>query len=545
MNRLYYGDNLAILREHIPNESVDLIYLDPPFNSNRSYNVLFRDESGGEAEAQLVAFEDSWHWGPSAEATYQELVTQAPANVAAMIGALRQFIGANQMMAYLVMMAVRLVELHRVLKPTGSLYLHCDPTASHYLRVILDAVFGGEKLLNEIIWKRTGAHSSSRKFGPVHDVILYYSKTSEYCWLPQFRPHSEEYLASKYRYKDADGRVYRLDNLTAAGIRHGSSGKTWKGINPTARGYHWKFTVEKLEDLNAAGRIYWPTKGSVPQYKRYLDEVHGTALQDIWDDIPPINSQAAERLGYPTQKPVALLERIIQASSNPGDLCLDPFCGCGTTIEAAQKLNRQWIGIDITHLAIALQKHRLKDAFGLEPGKDYAVVGEPPDIGGARELASEDRYKFQWWALSLVQARPLGGAPRGKEGKKGSDQGVDGLILFFDDATEKPKRALVQVKSGRVSSRDIRDLCGTVNREQAAIGVFITLEEPTDAMMREAVSAGFYRSPGWQRDYPKIQVVTVEQLLHGRKVDMPPVRGTFKEAPRIRTDGAEQTKLNL
>ena len=535
-NTLFYGDNLPILREFIDAETVDLIYLDPPFNSNRSYNVLFKDESGREADAQLTAFEDTWHWSHTTEALYRELVTLSEARVSSLIGALRESIGTNQMMAYLVMMAARLIELHRVLKPTGSLYLHCDPTASHYLKIVLDAVFGPQRFYNEIIWKRTTAHSSARKFGPVHDSILYYAKGAPAVWNPQHTPYGDEYLAAKYRHVDADGRRYQLDNLTAAGIRHGSSGEPWRGVDPTARGYHWKFTIHHLEELDAAGRLYWPPKGNVPRYKRYLDEVRGVALQDIWDDISPINSQAQERLGYPTQKPVALLERILQASSNPGGLVLDPFCGCGTTIAAAQKLGRRWIGIDITHLSIALMKYRLKDSFGLVEKQDYDVRGEPEDLDSARQLAGDDRYQFQWWALSLVRARPLGEAGV-REGKKGGDKGLDGVITFLDDATGKPKRALVQVKSGRLKAGDLRDLRGTLDREGAALAILVSLEIPTRDMLTEAAAAGIYHSPGWQRDYPRLQVLTVSDLLAGTEVKMPPTAVTFKQAEKVQGKG--------
>lgn len=536
-NTLFYGDNLPILREHFADESVDLIYLDPPFNSSRSYNVLFKEEGGKESAAQITAFEDTWHWNAHAQETYQELVTNGGAEVATMIGALRQFIGTNQMMAYLVMMAARLVELRRILKPTGSLYLHCDPTASHYLKLVLDTVFGLENFSNEIVWKRTSAHSSAKKYGPVHDIILFYSKSSSFVWNAQHEPFGEDYLSSHYRSKDAAGRIYTLSDLTAAGTRNGSSGKPWRGFDPNTKGNHWKFTIERLEQLNAEGRIYWPKKdGGWPRYIRYLDEVKGVPIQDVWSDIDPLNAKAAERLGYPTQKPVALMERIISASSNPGDIVLDPFCGCGTTIAAAQKLGRRWIGIDITHLSIALQKYRIKDAFNLEEKKDYAVIGEPEDLSSAEQLAQDDRYQFQWWALSLIKARPLGGEVDNKKGKKGSDKGIDGVITFIDDASAKPKRALVQVKSGHVKSGDIRDLTGTLRREDAAIGIFITLEKPSRDMEAEAVSAGFYHSPGWDKDYPKLQILTIAELLNGAEVKMPPASVTFKQAPKTKPD---------
>lgn len=532
-NTLYYGDNLGILREYIPSESVDLIYLDPPFNSSRSYNVLFKDERGKESEAQITAFEDTWHWNESAEVTYAELVTRSEPAISKLIDAMRSFIGErNQMMAYLVMMAARLVELHRVLKPTGSLYLHCDPTASHYLKIILDVIFGPEQFRNEIIWRRTNVHSDSKTWSQVGDTIFFYAKSRTFTWNPIYMPHSDEHLESKYRNSDPDGRRYTLSDMTSPNPRPNMMYE-WKGHASPPNG--WRYSKETMAKLDAEKRIWYPSDTTRrPRLKRYLDEMPGTLLSNIWTDINPINSQAQERLGYPTQKPLALLERIIQASSNPGDVVLDPFCGCGTAIAAAQKLGRQWIGIDITHLAIALQKYRLKDAFGIEPGKDYQVVGEPADFYSAQQLATDDRYQFQWWALSLVQARPLGGEPGKKKGKKGADQGIDGVINFIDGTKGEARRILVQVKSGKVSSRDIRDLRGAVEREGAAIGVFITLEQPSSPMNTEAVSAGYYESPVWRRNYQKIQILTIEQLLAGAKVEMPQSASTFKQAERVK-----------
>lgn len=538
-NTLFYGDNLKILREYIPSESVDLIYLDPPFNSSRNYNVLFKDESGTDSEAQITAFEDTWHWNQVAEQTYYELITNAPDNVSKMIVAFRDFVGTNQMMAYLVMMANRLVELHRVLKPTGSLYLHCDPTASHYLKLVLDTIFGPQNFRNEIVWKRTGAHNSAKRYGPVHDIILYFSKTSQYTWNQQYQAQ-EEYVQERYTYIDENNRKFYPVSLIAAGIRNGSSGRAWRGIDVTSKGNHWRYTIEKLEELDATGNIYWPSRGGLPRLKMYADNIKGSLAQDWWDDIAPINSQAEERLGYPTQKPLSLLERIISASSNPGDMVLDPFCGCGTAIAAAQKLNRKWAGIDITHLSIALQKYRLQAMF---PDIKFKVVGEPLDYGSAKQLAQDDRYQFQWWALSLIKAKPLGGQEGSKVGKKGSDKGIDGVITFIDNPREKPKRVLVQVKSGHAKSGDIRDLVGTVKRENAAIGVFITLETPTQDMNKEALSAGYYHSSGWNKNYPSIQILTIVELLRGAEVQMPPQHGTFKQAQRVRPDDTVQADM--
>jgi site-specific DNA-methyltransferase (adenine-specific) len=539
-NTLFYGDNLFILREHILSESVDLIYLDPPFNSSRNFNILFKDESGIESEAQITAFEDTWHWNMAAEHIYNELLTEAPDHVAKMIESLRDFIGANQMMAYLVMMAARLVELHRVLKPTGSLYLHCDPTASQYLKIILDTIFGPQNFRNEIIWKRTNVHSDAKHWSPVSDTILFYTKGAKFTWNPPYAPYSEQHLESKYTATDPDGRRYTLSDMTSPNPRPNMMYE-WIGYSSPPNG--WRYSKETMAKLHAEGRIWYPDSTTKrPRLKRYLDEMPGTLLSSIWTDIPPINSQAAERLGYPTQKPLTLLERIIQASSNPGDIILDPFCGCGTTIASAQKLDRKWIGIDITHLSIALQKYRLEAMF---PGIKFKVVGEPKDIGAAHQLAQEDRYQFQWWSLSLIRARPLGGHEGSREGKKESDKGIDGVIAFVDDNTGKAKRVLVQVKSGHVKSGDIRDLKGTLQRENAVIGVFITLEPPSQDMITEAVSAGFYHSPGWHRDFPRIQILTIEELLHNAEVKMPPQFGTFKQAQRVQQAESLQGELGL
>lgn len=544
-NTLFYGDNLYILREYIPDESVDLIYLDPPFNSNRSYNVLFKEQSGASSDAQITAFDDSWTWGAAAEDTYHELMRNNPGKVDDAIAAILQIIGKNPMMAYLVMMAARLVELHRVLKPTGSLYLHCDPTASHYLKVILDTVFGVENLVNEIAWVRTAAKAlSTRRFPNNHDVILGYSKSKDYTWNSDviFRPYDlgnlDEKTAQKYTQRDVDGRLYQLSDLTNPNPDRPNLTYEFLGITKV-----WRWTKERMQAAYAAGLVIQPRPGAVPRLKRYLDEQRGKPLGDVWDDIPPINSQAAERLGYPTQKPVALLERIIQASSNPGDLILDPFCGCGTAIAAAEKLGRRWVGIDITHLAIALQKYRLKDNFKLEPVKDYAIVGEPRDLAAAGQLAQDDRFQFQWWALSLVRARPAGGDATGKKGKKGADQGIDGIINFIDDDKSTLKRVIVQVKSGHVKSGDVRDLRGVIEREGAAMAVFVTLEAPTPPMIKEALEAGKYTSPIWQKEYPRIQILTIEELLNGKEVNMPPDFGTFKKAEKVKKAEGKQGEL--
>ena len=562
-NILYYGDNLEILRnpEYFPNEFVDLIYLDPPFNSNRNYNVLFKAESGADSEAQITAFEDTWHWSETALSTYFDLVQDASAQVSTAMKALMDLIGHNQMMAYLVMMAARLIELERVLKPTGSLYLHCDPTASHYLKILLDAIFGTENFRSHITWKRTSAHSSAKKWGPISDNILFYTKSNDFLWNKVYQEYDDNYIEKYYRHEDERGRFQVVD-LTGSGTRQGNSGKPWRGVDPTESGRHWaipksalevaypdhdlsQLTVQdRLDMLDNAGYVHWPERGKKPRYKHYLDEGAGVVIQDIITDIRPLGAHAKERLSYPTQKPEALLERIIRASSNEGDLVFDPFCGCGTTIAAAHKLNRRWLGIDITHLSIALQKYRLHNQFELISGSDYDVIGEPTTVDAARALANdpdnEGRYQFEWWALSLIGAKPTKGKPGSRKGQKGADRGIDGIINFFEeDDRGKPiaSTVVVQVKSGKVTSRDIRDLKGTVEREEAAIGVFITLEKPTAAMQKEALAASYYESPGRQgKRYRKIQILTISDLLEDEGVDIPGQYSEIKRAKFYKSD---------
>ncbi len=533
-NTLYYGDNLQILREYIPTESVDLIYLDPPFNSRRDYNVMFRDESGKHADAQVVAFKDTWNWTDSTEEAYIHLTTQAPERVSDMASSLFRLLGGrrSQMMAYLVMMGVRLVELRRVLEPTGSLYLHCDQTASHYLKIVLDSIFGVENFLTQIAWRRTSAHNDARRRpGNIMDYILFYAKTDQYHWQPPTTKYDEKYL-KRFRRVDPDGRRWTDGDLTAKELRGGGYEYEYKG-----RKAIWRVPLARMQELDEQGFLYFTKQGGI-RLKRYLDEEEGPEVQNLWDDIPPINSQARERLGYPTQKPLKLLERIIKMGSQPGDVVLDPFCGCGTTIVAAQQLDRHWIGIDITHLAAAMNKWRLEDRFGA--AVPYRVIGEPRDVGSARQLASENRYQFQYWAVSLIKARPLGGSVGSRTGKKGADRGVDGTLDFFDDSSGKPKRVIVQVKSSAVKAGDIRDLHGVIEREEAAIGIFITLEPPSAPMLAEATQAGVYRSEGWGRTYRRLQILTIEELLAGKSPELPPNNITFKQDRRAPINGDQQ-----
>jgi site-specific DNA-methyltransferase (adenine-specific) len=468
VNLLYYGDNLNILRDKIKEETIDLIYLDPPFNSKADYNILYREPTGEPSKAQITAFEDTWHWTAETQLAFQEIVDIAPPHVIEMMDAFRLFVGLNDVMAYLTMMCIRLLELRKVLKNSGSIYLHCDPTSSHYLKILMDTIFGKKNFRNEIIWAYRGGGTPKMDFGRRHDVILRYSKTENYNFYP-------DNVRIPYQ---AEG-IGRKDD--AMWGKH-------KGIN----------------------KVYKPHPlGKVPE---------------DWWLMNIINANDPERLGYPTQKPESLLERIVLASSKKGSVVLDPFCGCGTTISVAQRHKRQWIGIDITHLSINLIKQRLKDTFNLEPRKDYLVIGEPEDLPGARELASQNRYQFQWWALALVNARPYG------DKVKGSDTGIDGYI-YFSDEKDIYQRAIVQVKSGGVSVKDIRDLGHVIEREKSEIGILITLESATKPMFTEAFQKGYYKAKTIKENYPRLQILTIEELFAGKKPNMPPVIPHTKKAP--------------
>ena len=392
-NKLYFGDNLGILREHVPDESVDLVYLDPPFNSNATYNILFKEAGGEGSAAQIHAFDDTWHWSMESTFAYEDVVTSGPRKLADLLQAMRSFLGQNDMMAYLTMMAQRMTELHRVLKPTGSIYLHCDPTASHYLKLLMDAVFGPINFRSEITWKRTSAHSDTkqgrRQHGRIHDILLFYTKSDEWQWNPVFAPYDESYVDGFYKHTEPEtGRRYRLGDLTGPG--GAAKGNPEYEVMGVTR--HWRYSREHMDELIRLGRVVQTRPGAVPAYKRYLDEMPGVPLQDLWTDIGPVGAQARERLGYPTQKPESLLERIIEASSNEGDVVLDPFCGCGTAVAVAERLKRRWIGIDVTHLAISLMKSRLHDTFGTQLSP-YDVVGAPQDIESARALAEDSQQR--------------------------------------------------------------------------------------------------------------------------------------------------------
>lgn len=537
-NTLYYGDNLHVLRDHVASESVDLVYLDPPFNSNANYNILFKGPEGNSSESQIEAFEDTWHWNDSAEDAFDEVMRSGNTDAFTLLRAMRDFLGDNDMMAYLAMMAVRLIELHRVLKPTGSLYLHCDPTASHYLKLLLDGVFGATNYRNEIVWKRTTTHSDSKTWSKVTDIVLFYSKSKNFTWHTPREAHSSEYLASKYGNDDGDGRgPYQLDNMTSPNPRPKMMYE-WKGFPYPPKG--WRYQRETMQKLDDEGRIYYPTKPDGthdttkrPRLKRYLSEMEGGVMGTVWSDIFPINSQAQERLGYPTQKPLALLERIIAASSNEADVVLDPFCGCGTAVHAAQKLGRQWIGIDVTHLAIGLIEKRMKDAF---PGIQFEVKGRPQDLKSAQDLAARDKHQFELWALSMVDADPW------KGGRKGADTGIDGVIWFKPDG-KRTEKAIVEVKGGGVGVKDIGRLAQVIEREGAKIGVFLTAQPPTRAMERDAAAVGVWENAYTGRKHPRLQILTLAELFQNKRPDIPWVDTSGQKKAKREATGKQGTLL--
>jgi len=514
-NALFYGDNLDVLRRYVADESIDLVYLDPPFNSNANYNVLFGHADGTQAAAQIKAFGDTWRWDQAAATAFQDTVVKG-GDVAQALTAFQTLLGPSTMLAYLAMMAPRVVELRRALKPTGSLYLHCDPTASHYLKLLLDSIFEPVNFRAEIIWRRYGAHNDSKGYGRVHDVILFYSKSPALYFEKQHEAYSTEYIADRFRFADPDGRRWSEQNLASPNPRpkltYPFAAKNGVTYSPPPNG--WKYTADRMRELDDQNRLHYPAKSAGRlRLKNYLDEMPGVPVQDMWNDIGSIGGTSPERLGYPTQKPEALLDRIILASCPPNGVVLDPFCGCGTTIASAERLKRTWVGIDLTALAISLIKSRLT-ATG---ATDYKVLGEPTTSDDAAELAASDPYQFQWWALGLIGARPA-------EGKKGADHGIDGRLYFFDEG-QAAKQVIVSVKAGKVSVPQVRDLVGVLARDKGAIGVFLSLNEPTTPMRQEAASAGFYTSPLFGTKHPRVQLVTVGDLINGKKLDVPSAGG--------------------
>lgn len=536
-NTLYYGDNLKVLRDSIKDETVDLIYLDPPFNSNANYNVLFKAHSGKGSQAQIEAFEDTWDWGPHAEGAFEDVIKSGNPDAANLLSAMRKFLNDSAIMAYIAMMTVRLVELHRVLAPTGSLYLHCDPTASHYLKLVMDALFGAENFRAEIIWRRTNARGTKAIWPRLHDVVLHYSKGAKFTFNPVVVKADKAKMPHTL-ITGADGLKYQTFELTGAGTtKDGESGKPWRGFDPTKLGRHWGNGHAQLDEWDKAGLIHWPKDGGFPRRRDeepFDPDARTVVVGDVWTDIDRINQAAKERLGYPTQKPVALLERIVSASSNAGDTVLDPFCGCGTTIHAAQKLERKWIGIDVTHLAIGLIENRLKAAF---PGIQFDVEGTPKDLDAAVDLAVRDKFQFQWWAVTLVNAVPYGGK------KKGADSGIDGYYYCKPDG-KQTEAGVVSVKGGEHPGvKDVRDLVGVVQREKAPVGVLITLRDPTGPMKSEAAKVGTFDC-AWGK-FQKIQIVTVKELLDGKNLKLPPQEagGGLKQASKEDTSSKKQKQL--
>jgi DNA modification methylase len=526
VNQLFYGDNLTIMQYHMKKYSVDLIYLDPPFNSKQNYNLMYKTMTGKPVPEQAEAFCDTWEM----DAQKEKIARNMPSLMQAhgidtyyvefwklWMNALRNT--QPHLLAYLIYMVERLLHMKSILRPTGSIYLHCDPTASHYIKIMMDGIFGHQNFRNEIIWKRTSAHNSARRWGPVHDVILFYSKSEKYLWNKVYQEYDDSYIENFYRHTDIDGRRYRIGDLTGAGVRNGASGETWRNENPTNKGRHWapprrfpdshlvpKGTIAALDYLDSIGRIHWPEKGGVPGFKRFLDDMNGVQIQDIIDDITPISSHGKERLGYPTQKPVALLERIISASTNKGDVVFDPFCGCGTTIYAAQKLEREWIGCDIAILAIKLIKEVLSEKYRLAEGAHFKIDGVPVSVEQAETLFKSDPFQFQHWVVERVGGFPMQ--------KKVADRGIDGRLYF--ETGKNLWEMVLSVKGGNVKPSDIRDLRGVLEREESAkLAGFLSMKTPTKAMRDEAESAGIYEYNGVS--YQRIQFLTVGDILENHR----------------------------
>lgn len=528
MNKLYFGDNLDMLRRHIKDETVDLVYLDPPFNSNANYNVLFKERGDRPSEAQAEAFKDTWEWGPAAAIAYDELVTSG-GPLAGLVRSLREWLGDTGLMAYLVMMGVRLVELHRVLKDTGSLYLHCDPTASHYIKIMLDGIFGHKNFRNEIIWQRTNAHNFKSKSLPrVHDVLLFYTVSDKYTYNQLYGDFSPQQL-ERYEEEPVSGRLFTGQDMTIIG----GDMTPWRGTTPNGeRG--WGLSLSEREKLWKAGMVLKRKDGSprLDGRKVYLDQKKGVPICDVWTDVKRIANTSGERLGYPTQKPIGLLERILKTSTDEGSVVLDPFCGCGTTVEAAERMKREWIGIDVTHYAVTLIEKRLKAL----PNAKFQVVGRPTDLAGAQDLARRDKYQFQWWASWLLGAQTY-------DAKKGADRGIDGNVYFLNGPYGHG-RIIVSVKGGdQLSPVMVRELAGTVDREKAEMGVLIILGEPTKAMSTEAAGHGFVPKSAHGR-LPRIKILTVQDLLDGRTSGLPPIPRLNQHQPR-RKSAKDRDQLEL
>ncbi|HMI80013.1 MAG TPA: site-specific DNA-methyltransferase [Ferruginibacter sp.] len=538
MNHLYFGDCLAVLKDlkgQHPQPLIDLIYIDPPFNSKRNYNVLFESMDMKDANAQKQAFADTWSNYEYVD-TLNELAElhKDLYDLLTMFHNLKSI--SDSATAYLTTMAIRIYYMHKLLKDTGSFYLHCDPTMSHYLKLVCDIIFGENNFLNEIVWKRTAAHSSSIKYGPVHDVILYYTKTSNFTWNKLYQPYDEDYLNTFFDEVDENGKKYQRLDLTGAGTTKGESGMPWRNIDVTKKGRHWAYTHKQLEEWDKQNKIHWPKKeDGVPRLKVYPEDKKGVVLQDIWNDIKPLHNLSAERLGYPTQKPEALLERIVKASSNEGDVVADFFCGCGTTIAAAQKLNRQWIGADISHLAVRLIKKRLVETYGKNIEHNLKLYGMPKDVASARELAQNvegGRIGFQDWAIEVM----LNGVVNEK---KVADGGYDGYLTFFDNQKKK-HFALIETKSGKLTVKNLREFVHVIETQKATVGIFVCFEENlTKEMVKCAKDAGHIKMDGVEYSMDKIQIITIEGLFESKQPQLPggADNQTFKRSQRKETKG--------
>jgi len=511
MNKLYYGDNLTIM-QRMTKHSVDLIYLDPPFNSQQNYNLLYKTMTGKPVPEQAEAFCDTWEMDTQKD----EIARNMPVLMREYgvedyyvkfwdlwMKALRHT--QPHLLAYLIYMVQRLLHMKVILRPTGSIYLHCDPTASHYIKVMMDGIFGHRNFRNEIIWKRTSAHSSAKRYGPVHDVILFYAASDAMKWVGGHQKYDADYV--KQRFARGDERPWKDADITGSGVRHGETGNAWRGFDVTAKGRHWAYPPSELDRMDAEGLVYWPKRaGGWPRMKKYLDETKGVPLQDVWTDISPINSQARERLGYPTQKPIALLSRIIESSSEPGDVVFDPFCGCGTTIYAAEQLGRNWVGCDIAILAVKLIRELLAERYRLIEGVHFVLDGIPVTVEQAEELFRRDPFQFQHWAVERAGGFPMT--------KKGADHGIDGRMYF--EAGKTLKEMVLSVKGGAIRPTDVRDLRGVLEREDGAeMAGFISLREPSRAMREEAATAGMLKYGGI--DYPRIQFLTIGDMLEEKR----------------------------
>ena len=565
-NLLYYGDNLDVLRKYLKDETVDLVYIDPPFNSKRNYNQIYNN-IGTEDRAQAQAFVDTWTWDDHASAGFTELLANdggrfTPQTVE-LIKGLNAVLGKGSLLAYLVSMTLRVTEIHRILKSTGSFYLHCDPTASHYLKLVLDSIFvpqGGD-YRNEITWKRADAHNDAkRQFGYISDRIFFYTKTNNYTFHKQHDGFQAKTLEDWYQYLELpDGTTRRMnkleketqiipegarrfntDNLRSPNPRPNLT-YDYKGYKPHHNG--WAVSLDKMAELDAKGLLLFPaTLDGRIMRKKYLDESAGAVAGDVWSDISQLRGATAEKLGYPTQKPEALLERIIQASTNPGNVVLDAYCGCGTTIAVAQRLERNWVGIDITYQSISLILRRLEAQFGKSAvDKEHVSLnGIPRDMASAYALAhkKDDRVRkeFEKWAiLTYSSNRAI------INQKKGADAGVDG-IAYFQTGFDDNAKIIFQVKSGKVERGDIAKLHSDMLREGAALAVFLTLEPPTKAMRDEAKAVGLYSHALMQRSYDKIQIVTIQDVIEAdKRLEIPMSLEVLRKAQVVTPD----TQLQL